>query len=282
MKGNKDKKKNTSRIPPLSFIDKLIYYCLIILSAVCSFLFVLFWDDIRSLIAFKDPEVVAYRGHTSSLLFIPLVGFLLLSIIIFLILKLQNRKPIFGNTKINYGQAPWAKDCYPLFDKRRKSVKVNPSIKKQKRSNFYIWLAGLLLVLIVAVFSFFGRNCLCADNRIINYNAFNRQMNEYTEQDYLRLTIQNKYVSGYRIGSYWKYEIIIETNDGKIFTFSNGDFNRNEEHYHENCLNKMLEIKHLFATENISVMGENNLEKVADYYEMDDAQTKMLYDLFAN
>lgn len=102
----------------------------------------------------------------------------------------------------------------------------------------------------------------------------------YTTEDYSHLNIQAKYVSGYRSADYWKYEITIRMKDGKSFTFSNRDFDWRESNYQSRCLNKMLDIKTYFTPDAITIEGERNIEKVSEYFGMNDEQKQLLQKLF--
>lgn len=277
----KHKKKNAARKPPLSFIDKFIYYLLIVGSFIASLLCVFLWDDLRDVIAFQDNSVIAYHEHSSALLFILLMGYLEISGIVYFMVQLSNKKPIFGNSRIRYGEVPWDKNCYPLFDSRRKLVIVKVSERRFQRHMRIVWGIGLLIALLFSLFSFCGRDCLCRDNSIVSYNSVNRQTgNHYSEKDYSHLTLYTEYISIYRGGSYWEYGFSIEMNDGRRFSFSNRDFDWREPRYQDNCLETMLEIRELFTPESISIKGEKNIGKVVDYLGLNSEQAQLLHNLF--
>lgn len=281
MMSKKSKKKNRSRRPPLSFLDKGIYWVGLILSFILSLLFVFCFKDITGVIAFQDSSVVAYNSHASFLFVMPLPLYVEVSAMVFCFTALERKKPVFGNRKIQYGEAPWAKDCFPLFDSRRKSIYVRPSEKRFRRHMMIVWTVGLFLCSLFAPFGFFGRDCLTRNNSIITYNVLNQEdSTAYTTDDYSHLTIQAKHVSGYRSADYWKYELSIRMKDGKSFTFSNRDFDWREPHYQERCLNQMLDIKAFFPPDSITIEGEHNIEKVADYIGMNDEQNQLLQELF--
>ena len=103
----------------------------------------------------------------------------------------------------------------------------------------------------------------------------------YTTDDFAHLTIKTQYVSGYRGGGYWKYEITIEMKDGKEFSFSNRDFDRRVSVAKDVCLDKMLEIKSLFDSETITIKGVKNTDEVADYLGFNESQQNKLNELFA-
>jgi len=281
MMSKKSKKKKRSRRPPLSLLDKSIYWLGLILSFILSLFLAYCFEDITGVIAFHDPSVVAYDHHATYLFGMPMLLYFQTSALVFFITGLESKRPVFGNRKFRYGEAPWAKDCFPLFDPRRKKIYVRPSEKSFRRSMIILWTAGLFLCSLFAPLGFFGRDCLTQNNSIITYNVLNQEdPAAYTTADYSHLTIQAGYVSGYRSSGYWKYEIKIRMKDGKSFSFSNRDFDWRKPHLQERCLNQMLDIKAFFPPDTITIKGENKLEKVADYLGFNEEQTQLLQELF--
>lgn len=267
--------------PPLSLLDKSIYWLGVFLSFILSLLFVFCFEDITALIAFRDSTVVAYSSHASFLFVLPALLYVEISALVFFILALEGKKPLLGNRKIQYGEAPWAKDCFPLFDSRRKTVYIPPSEKRFRRHMLMLWSVGFLLCSLIAPLGFFGRDCLTQNNSVKTYNMLNiEEPVSYTTKDFSQLTIQTEFVSGYRTANYWKYELTIKMTDGKSFTFSNRDFDWRKPDYQEMCLCKMIDIKALFAPDMITIKGENNIEKVVDDLGLNDEQTLLLHKLF--
>lgn len=277
----KAKKKKRSRRPPLSLLDKSIYWVGLFLSFFLCLLFGYWLEDITGVIAFQDPSVVAYTSHASVLFGLPLPLYVEASAVVFCITALEMKKPVFGNKKIQYGEAPWAKDCFPLFDSRRKSLYARPSQKRFRRDMMIAWTAGLFLCSLFTPLGLFGRDCLTQNNSIITYNALNQEdSTAYTTDDYSHLTIQAVHVSGYRSADYWECEMTIRMKDGKSFSFSNRDFDWREPYDQEKWLNQMLGIKAFFTPDTITIKGENNIEKLADFIGMNDEQTQLIQELF--
>lgn len=278
---SKHKRQRRNLRPPLSLLDKTIYCVGFFLSFILSLLSAFCFDDITGAIAFHDSSVVAYRLHASFLFVLPVLSYVEISALAYFISALEGKKPIFGNRKIQYGTTPWAPDCFPLFDPRRKTVYIRPSEKRFRRHMLMLWSVGLLICLLIAPLGFFGRDCLMQDNRVKSYNLLNMEKTvSYTAEDFSHLTIQTKYVSGFRTADYWKYEITIEMTDGKTFTFSNRDFDWREPNSKEMCLKRMIAIKALFSPDKITIKGANNIEKVADYLGLNDDQLQLLRNLF--
>ena len=165
------KKTNKSNRPPLSFIDKCIYLLAVVLTIAGSVIVLFCFEAIQRLIAFADPTVIADVESAVFLFALPLLLFIDGSAIIFFMGRYRNKIPFLGNAKVKYGQHPWDKDCYPLFDKRRKAIEKPPSEKKLCRKKFILWMTCFLLFLMIAPLSLFGRDCLHNDYHISSYNS---------------------------------------------------------------------------------------------------------------
>lgn len=278
-KKSKNKKKRKIPRPPLSFRDKAIYFLVMALFIVLLIFFAFAYQDIQSAIAYRDPSVVAYTDHLSSIL-----GFLF---ILYTMLggisiaeAYENKIPIFGNSQISYGREPWPKDFFPLLDPRRKTVYVSPAKKSVRRFLIKSWFTVFFLLLILSPLGLSGRDCLCRDNSIPRYNAVNNQIRSYGEEDFSQLTLWAGFRPGYRTPGHWRYEIAIEMTDGKEIRFSNADFNRNGANNNDISLEKMLEIKDLFSKEDITIKGKEDVDKVADHIGLNERQAQMLRNLF--
>ena len=279
----KTKRKDNKRHlrPPLTFLDKSIYFFCIIVSFLGALLLAFCFDDIQNMIAFSKAETIAYRSNASFLFVVPFVMFLEISALVVFIVGWESKKPIFGSKKYKYGEYPFREDCIPVFRQKKYNLKKTPSQKKFVRQMTALWCAGLLLFACLVPFSLFGRNALYQDNRIEKINMVNLTGDTYTTDDFAHLTIKTQYVSGYRTADYWKYEITIEMKDGKDFSFSNRDFDWRVSGAKDICLDKMLEIKSLFDSEMITIKGAKNADNVADYLGLNESQQAKLNELFA-
>lgn len=282
-KKKKKRKKNKSQRPPLSLLDKAVYCFLFLLILILGFALAYIAEGITDGIAFRDTEVVAYSYHMTFLFMLPVVLYIPLSGFIYFIDALESKKPIFGNRNIQYGKAPWDTDVFPLFDTRRKKVYVRPSHKEFRKIMLLVWTVGLLVCIAISPFGLFSRDCLKEDNSIVSYNIINVQKDiQYNSSDYEHLTIRTSYSSGYRsVYHYYRYEITIDMKDGESFSFSSSEFVNNKEDYHKNCIYRMLEIKSLFPSEQITIKGEEDLQKVIDDTGMNEEQIKLLNQLFS-
>ena len=281
-KKSKHKNKKRRLRPPLTFWDKSIYIFCFLLLILGMLLSPYCFDDVQNLIAFNKPNTIAYRSNANFWLFIPFVLYIGMSTLIVLIMGWQSKKPILGSKKYKYGEFPFREDCFPLFHRKKYNVRKNPSQKKYARKMAVLWCSFLLLFTCLMPFSLFGRNALYQDNHIEKINLINHTGDTYTTNDFAHLTIRTDYFDGYRTPSYWTYEITIEMNDGKIFSFCNRDFNRHISGVNDICLDKMLEIKHLFGADSITIKGAKNVNKVADDVGLNESQRAKLNELFAD
>lgn len=281
--GKKTKRKDNKRHlrPPLTFLDKSIYFLCIIFSFLGALLLAFCFDDIQNMIAFSKAETIAYRSNASFLFVVPFMMFLEISALVVFIVGWESKKPIFGSKKYKYGEYPFREDCIPVFRQKKYNLKKTPSQKKFVRQMTALWCAGLLLFACLVPFSLFGRNALYQDNRIEKINMVNLTGDTYTTDDFAHLTIKTQYVFGYRTADYWKYEITIEMKDGKNFSFSNRDFDWRVSGAKDICLDKMLEIKSLFDSKAITIKGAKNTDDVADFLGFNESQQAKLNELFA-
>lgn len=281
--GKKNKRKDNKKHlrPPLTFLDKSIYLSCIILSFFVCLVLVFCFDNIRNAIAFDVPYVIAYTEHASYLFTVPFILFLETSSLVLFIAGWESKKPIFGSKKYKYGEYPFREDCFPLFSSQKRNQHKTPSRKKFVRQMTILWCSFLIIFSCFIPFGLFGRNVIYQDHHIETVNCINKLSNTYTVNDFSELTIRSRYVSGYRVADYWEYEITIGMKDGKSFSFSNGDFDWRIPDTKDVCLDKMLEIKGLFDSDNITIKGADDIDEVSDYFEFNEQQRKKLQLLFS-
>ena len=274
------KKTKKKRKPPLSFLDNMLYCVLVVLSiALCVSLF-FFFISIQNAIAFGDKSVIAYSDKSKIFWFFPLLLFLVISAIAFFSFHHSERTPVFGNKKVKYGEYPWDKDCFPLFDKRRKNVYVKPSKKRFRRKMILVWLTFLLIFTSVFPLGIFKRGDLHDDYSITDYGVFNQKKNTYTKEDFSRLTITiEEHHHNFRsFNAFYSVELTISMKDKNSFSFSFGDFR--SEYSNENMLRTMLNIKSFFAAESITVTRRDRLDTLIDDFKFTEIEIKMLRELF--
>ena len=267
--------------PPLTFLDKSIYFLCIAFSFLGTLLLLFCFDDIKNMIAFNKPETVAYKSNSSFLFALPFLMFIEISGLVLFGSGWQSKKPIFGSKKYKYGKHPFKEDCFPLFSPQKRNQRKTPSQKKLVRQMTILWCSVLVVFSCLVPFSLFGRSAMYQDNRIEKINLINNVSATYTTNDFSELTIQANYVSGIRIGDYWEYGTIIEMKDGKVFSFSNSDFWRASGDK-DDGLDKMLEIKKLFPPNAITIKGAKNISDVSDFFGFNEQQETKLKLLFSD
>ena len=278
----KRKKHKKNQYPPLTFVDHCIYFICIILSVLAGMLLNDHFEDIRQAIAFSAPHTVAFVSSASSILSIPFLLFLLISLILPVAGGWDSKKPVFGSKKYKYGEYPFADDCFPLFSRNKKRVKKTPRKKKVILIIVAMWCVTALILASLVPFSLAARRALYDDNRVEKINLFNKVTATYTPDDFSRLTVRANFVVGFRGSGYWQYELKIKMKDGKTFAFCNRDFNRRAPGAKDLCLDKMLEIKELFDSDAIVIEGAGHIDRVSSDLDFNEQQYEKLKELFTS
>ena len=185
-KQKKRAKRRKPPRPPLSFLDKTLYFLFLLLSYGLVLFFLLGILLLRKGIAFSDPTVIAASSKDLSFFFlIPLFLLLVCTPVCFLEFTAGNRLPLFGNRKIKYGHPPWDEHCYPLFNSRyKKEAMIRPS-KKENRRIIAVTLTVLFaLTLLLGSLSLFSRKCLYQDGSLACYNSFGQPTDHFVSEEF--------------------------------------------------------------------------------------------------
>ena len=281
--GKKSKKSKTKRrrTPPLSFLDKTIYITAFILGTAFSiFIFVAYMGLVES-IAFNDPGAVAYYPGAGMLLCLPLLCFIMGLALAPSAIGLDNKRPLFGNPKIKYGEHPYREDCYPLFSKKKYHVNERPVNKRMRL--FTVVLLCIIFLISAALFPFslYNRTVLYSNNSIKKFNVINEVTKVYTEDDFESLTISARRVTHGKGDSRWESLIDIELSDGEDIQFSIDDFDLRTPEGKDVYLEKMLELKSILPAGKITIEGAENVEKVAEEWDFTEEQTRKLEEIFS-
>ena len=274
----KRKKIRRPQTPPLSWADKAIYGALVLLLLVGMVLFVCLVVSLQARIAHQDPTVLAYQGRLDYLWIFPFLAFLFLGCGLPLTVAYEERKPIFGNKTISYGERPWQKDLYPLLGPQHRKIERTPYAKQLRRIGRIAWVVGLILVLLSVAFCLCRRNTLRSDQTIAVYDTFNRQTAELSiPEDCTELILEvERYSSGKSGRTKWRYGITLLDAQGRVYSFNCNDFQGS----HREILNTMLEIKGLFPTERIRHQGLEQLERAIAFFHLDPQEAALLRELF--
>lgn len=115
MMSKKAKKKNRSCRPPLSLLDKSIYWLGLLLSVIFALLFVFCFEDITNAIAFRDSLVVAYNSHASFLFVMPLLLYVEISALVFCIMALEGKNRFSETEKSDMEKHLGQKTVFPYL-----------------------------------------------------------------------------------------------------------------------------------------------------------------------
>lgn len=272
-------KKRNGEMPPLSFVDKLIY-CVIFL-ILCMVYFGGIWGSmlLRDKIAFSDPTVMAAHERGSLLwLSVPLMTVLLMTFIPWIQLY-QARRPIFGRKDIRYGPPQWAK-VYPLFMKNKPAVWVSEREKKSRRRTAALLLVLLMVGFIPFPWTLYGRNCLRRDGSCVQYNSFDRLEKEFASEEISAVEIRTGRYSSGRYTTRWGVQMRLTTDSGEEFLFEHHDFRGDTQDGTLCWLNGMLEAKACYDPQIIRFDGVEKLERVIADQQLDQEQIELLYQLF--
>ncbi len=272
-------KKKLHKMPPLSFLDKMIYW-VIFLVLCAAYVMLLFGPlQLRHRIAFADEAVIAAADHFSAFwLFIPWLTFFLMTFILWL-QPYQNRTPIFGKKNFKYGPPAWPK-VYPLFMKNKPPIWVSERKKKERKQIAIVLVIVLLVSFIPLPWSLYGRDCLRYDGSIVQYNMFNRQVEEFSPGDIEEVTVDLfRYDSGgkYHKTHHWGVRLKMRTDSGKRYSFDHRDFDNDGSRRY---LPEMGKVISRYDPEIIRYEDIENLEKFIAEKGLSEEETQLLYQLF--
>ena len=281
MAKQRKKRRNKLQPPPLSRLDIWIYNIAILISVVLTLLFFVFCFVIPEFIAFCDESVVLYSVRwTQFLLLFPLV----VSLII--IEKvwgegLTEKRPIFGNKKINYNSTTQYKKVKFLFKKEKNSKPLTEFEKKWKIFSKTGLIIFCIVSLLFGVGSLFGRNTLHNDGTVKTYSITNTVKSEYTIENISHVTIKSGTASAGRYSTRPACYFDISTHNGKDFSFSMDEM-RDTPFNTSETLNELLNLKECYESQGIdvSIDGLEYVEELIEHYEMNDSEKEMLYELF--
>lgn len=274
-------KKRMHKMPPLSFVDKLIYGILFLLHLTLSYILLLELLHLCRVIAFADISVVAVAARSGILwVIIPWLTYFLIPFIL-LDKSYIDRKPIFGKRNFKYGPPAWPK-VYPLFMKNKPYVFVSERKKKDRRLSVIILLIVLLVSLIPLPLSLYGRNCLRDNGSIVQYNMFNNVARSFTSEEIEEVTIKAYRYHTKSDPKFWSYgvQIVLITDTGKEYTFNAWEFRDHEKNGALTWLLSMEDIKQHYDQEIIRYEGVNYLDDVVADKALTNEEALLLYQLF--
>ena len=268
-------KKKLHRMPPLSFVDKLIYWLIMALLIATYFALPMGVFLLRDRIAYQDTTVVAKYDHGSLLwLLVPWMTYFLMTFLLW-IQPYQDRKPIFGLRNFKYGPPAFPK-VYPLFMKNKPAVYISERKKNEKRGIALLLVVILLVSFIPLPWSLYGRTCLHSDGSMVRYNIFNQVTKEFSAGDVESVEVKAYHAKQGKHSRVWTVQIKFTTEHGRSFSYQMRDFRGNNSE----TLSSMLQVKGRYHPSVITYVGTEHLGSViADHKLSPQAQT-MLYELF--
>ena len=240
----KKHRKHKPQPPPLSGLDKFLYFMFVILHlALIVAAAVLFVFLIPSAIAYADESVVAFNNSVGELCVLPICFFWLISGIALYELGTWLCQPLFGNKNYKSKNDIPVKRVYPLFSKEfwQKMRKNTRSLLKTAISLY------LVIFIICAAFVPFGlcpRYTLDSENRIKEYNAFNSLTETRTIESAEKLIINISKRSRGRHSITFSYQVQISfIFDDEEYGFKPGSFDNLER---KEALEYIVYLKSLF------------------------------------
>lgn len=278
---SKKSKKRKPQMPPLSFVDKVIYglIMLVLVGAYIGLLLGTF--ALRNQIAFREEMVVAVEENGSMLwLLVPWMTFFLMTFILWL-LAAQGKKPIFGLRNFQYGPPKWRKE-YPLFMKNKPPVYVSERKKKERRQIAILLLVVLLVSFIPYPWSLYGRDCLYSNGSIVQYNMFNGAQWEFASGEIASVEVEAyRYTTGrYATKRHWGVRMTFTTDSGRKYTFNHTMFRTDRPADAPYWLTAMLQVKGRYDPGIITYSGVTDLQAVVTDRKLTGQQIELLYQLF--
>lgn len=270
------RKKRKPAAPPLSRLDRCVYYALTALTIAATFGLIAAQIGLTNYIGYRDPGVIAYDHHRSLLWYLPFLLFVMVSALVYIEACRTERKPLFGDKRIRYGSAPWDASVYPLFSKNKPRCYEQPSKKKLRSFGRRLWLGAALTLLCLVPFSLFGRDCLTQDYRVQDYNAVNRLSAEYEAGEISRIRLGVIRRTFRRYSSDYSLELCLIMEDGSEYSFRTDSFRDGARE----ALHVMQELKDGLPPEKVALFGKEMLWRLADGLHLDSEEVALLYRLF--
>lgn len=268
----KNKKKSGPKTPPLSSLDRCIYFISFLLIVVIFFMLLFLPMEIFRNTMFSDPNIIAAVDR-GELMRWPFFFYVLFSAFIFAVTCYEGKKPIFGNKKIKYGDHRW-KPVYPLFSKERREYRRNekPSDIHFRRKMWRVWLTGLGITFVFFLLGIFCRWTYEEDGRFHQFNAFNTETISCPVEELTELTFnirRNSKGGGYSLRIFFELE-------GGHGHFYIGDFSGDT---FEERLEQLLALKEAVLPDRIFYTG-HDLGKYMRYVDPTPSERDLLNQIF--
>jgi len=271
---SRKKKKKRQEAPPLSTLDKGIYIALIIILLFLSAALAIDWSYWAAKFSDTWVEPVALQRDGGDFIAV-WFGVIVCDVCAFALHAkgIGLRTPIFGNSAVNYGEYPWPRSLYPIFDKRRR---MHPVEAEKKR--FWRGFATVICLMLAVAFVFSWpvicrRADLAGDGSISAYNTF-AKVSRYCPEDYEKAEFEI-YEHTRRYSSYLSYRINVYCADGLSYTFIRGNMKEPAE-----ALKTALELKQLLSEDKFLLFNHAFLERLISEENIVGAEEALLRELF--
>ena len=283
-KGKKKRRNQPRKMPPLSLLDKCIYWLLgVLMTAVLVGLF-RGWYLWRERVQFGDEQIVCIATHW-SMLWVAVPMFSLPCTAVGLWCGwYYGGQPIFGIPGFRYGP-PYPR-IYPLFMKDR--PKPKPRERRGTRT-FAAFIVGVNLVCVAfGLLSIQGRDSLYRDGSVRQVNMFGGISGEYSARDAEQVVLEvysYKYSGSSRLfGSgreRWSVRLELQMTDGERFEFNPGGVRPDEQTGEVRVWFRELEtLLEQYPAQCIERANAQDLDRAIRDMKLNEAETALLLELF--
>ena len=264
--------KSRAKKPPLSTVDKLIYYFIYLMAFILLLSYLYFISFIAEKVAYSDVDIIAFNNDFIYLSSLPLILLLTCSVVVIVTLGL-NKQPIFGNKKFKAKYNEYTIKVYPVFSDGFKDRYIKKN-KKQLKVIAKIFFSILLVSILILPFGVCSREVITKDNQFLSVNSFNRISHSCDIEDFDKLVINVNIGSGKNMN----YEINLEfISSKKTYIFSPHNFSKMSV---EDALIYMLKLKSVFNENEYEIKNADRLHFLMLQNDYTNNEKALIYKLF--
>ncbi len=262
-------KKRNKPYPPLSSLDKGIYSFSLIIAIilVCGAIWGIL--DVQDTF-YRNPEVLAFATYGSVWAQVP-YGIMIIAILILLLSKLDSKRPIFGNKKIDYYNTTKYRLVLPIFDKRY----IDRTITKEKAIKFTVKFCIVCILFVCA--SLLSLNSLChryefTQTEINKCNAKGEIVESYRYDEIEAYSVSTPYhrVGNRSIGSFY-LGFSLELPNGELVSPDTFSGLKDIEAFYKVCQ----------SLKNADKTVEDDIERYISRHYLSEEEEKMLREIFS-
>lgn len=278
-KGKKKRRNKRRQMPPLTILDKVIYWiagAAMLAAFVGLFFLWLRWEE---RVMFSDAQVVCCARHGSFLWAFPGALSLIITGLGFWCWGYDGRRPIFGIKGFRYG--PPYPSIYPLFSKDRPPRK--PADRRGARRAASVVICIDLLFLAPVLLSVAGRDSLYADGTVQEFSMFGNVREEYGVRDteQVILSVDSRTSGKYVRTRHWFVGLKLVMTDGTRYDFSSGSFRHDDgETEVRRWIRELEQLMALYPAQRIEIQNAGELDRVITDHGLNETETGILYRLF--